>query len=276
MNSKKKKFDFTSLLMVLILLVGLGILLYPSVSDYWNSLIQSRAITEYVSAMSEMDEEECERLLNQARQYNKDLSQIDYPLMYYDKVPGYEELLNVGGNGIMGYVTIPSIHVELPIYHGTEASVLQVAVGHVQGSSLPTGGIGTHTLLSAHRGLPSARLFSDLDKVKLGDRFTLSVLNQDLIYQVDKISVVEPQEVEALYAQEDADYCTLITCTPYGVNTHRLLVRGVRVEPPAEKPAVYVKPEAYKLSSMVVTPIVALPMMLALLIFLLIKYRKKK
>lgn len=175
----------------------------------------------------------------------------------------------------MGYIDIDAIGVELPIYHGTDAAVLNVAVGHLEGSSLPVGGAGTHCVLSAHRGLPSARLFTDLDKLKLGDTFKITVLNRLITYEVDQILIANPDEVDALAIEEGADYCALLTCTPYGINTQRLLVRGRRVENAAEKPAVHVPADMVQIDPLVVTPAVAAPMLLALLVVLLVKYRKR-
>ena len=187
----------------------------------------------------------------------------------------YEELLDVNGVGIMGYIDIDAIGVELPIYHGTDSSVLNIAVGHLEGSSLPVGGESTHCVLSAHRGLPSARLFTDLDRLKTGDTFTLSVLNRLLTYEIDQILIVKPEEVDTLAIEPGQDLCTLVTCTPYGINSHRLLVRGHRVENAAPKPEIFVPADMVQIDPLVVTPIVAVPMLLVLLIFLLIRYRKR-
>ncbi|MBR4289560.1 MAG: class C sortase [Oscillospiraceae bacterium] len=219
-----------TIFLILCFLVGLSLMLYPTVSNWWNSLHASAAIVEYAAAQKKLSDEDYDALFSAAESYNQSIAGIDFPFMYYDQVPGYEEALNLDGSGIMGYITIETIRVELPIHHGTSEGVLQKAVGHLQGSSLPTGGAGNHCVLSAHRGLPSAKLFTDLDRIKEGDRFTLSVLNRELVYEVDQILVVEPQDVEALYRVDGEDYCTLVTCTPYGVNSHRLLVRGKRVE----------------------------------------------
>ena len=174
---------------------------------------------------------------------------------------------------IMGYITIEKLNVELPIYHGTSSDILNVACGHVEGSSLPVGGSSTHCVLSAHRGLPRAKLFTDLDRMEKGDIFTLSILDRKLTYQVDRISVVNPDELEELEIAEGQDRCTLLTCTPYGINSHRLLVRGTRIE--NAKPAMYVISDAYKIDSLVATPVVAAPILLMLLIWLLVKYRHK-
>ena len=219
----------TTILVLLCFLIGLSLLLYPSVSNWWNSIHASSVIIDYAAAQQNLSDEECAALFAAAEAYNRSISEIDFPLMYYDRVEGYEQTLNLDGSGVMGYVTIPKIDVKLPVLHGTTEGVLQKAVGHLEGTSLPTGGAGNHCVLSAHCGLPSARLFTDLDQMKTGDQFTLTVLNREMIYEIDQILTVEPQEVEALYPVEGEDYCTLVTCTPYGVNSHRLLVRGRRI-----------------------------------------------
>lgn len=276
------KKHLSTILLVLIFLIGLGVLLYPAVSDYWNSKVQSRAIVDYEAALANLTQEDYESEFEAARAYNDALRGVDFPLMYYDTLreredlKPYEDIFNINGNGIMGYISIDRIGVELPIYHGTSDAVLNVAVGHLEGSSLPAGGESTHCVLSAHRGLPSAKLFTDLDDMEVGDTFRLTVLDEVLTYEVDQILIVQPNEVDALYVTEGQDYCTLVTCTPYGINTHRLLVRGHRVETVEEKPAIYVPADVYMIDSLIVAPLVAMPMLLALLIFLLVKYRKRK
>lgn len=276
------KKHLSTILLVLIFLIGLGVLLYPAVSDYWNSKVQSRAIVDYEAALANLTQEDYESEFEAARAYNDALRGVDFPLMYYDALreredlKPYEDIFNINGNGIMGYISIDRIGVELPIYHGTSDAVLNVAVGHLEGSSLPAGGESTHCVLSAHRGLPSAKLFTDLDDMEVGDTFRLTVLDEVLTYEVDQILIVQPNEVDALYVTEGQDYCTLVTCTPYGINTHRLLVRGHRVETVEEKPAIYVPADVYMIDSLIVAPLVAMPMLLALLIFLLVKYRKRK
>jgi len=224
------KKTWPTILLIFFFLVGLSLMLYPTLSNWWNSLHASGVIINYEAAQERLTDADYEALFAAAETYNQDIAQIDFPLMYYDQIPGYEQLLNLDSSGVMGYITIPKIHIKLPILHGTSEGVLQKAVGHLQGSSLPTGGAGNHCVLSAHRGLPSAKLFTDLDQLKEGDRFTLSILNRELVYEIDQILIVEPQEVEALYPVEGEDYCTLVTCTPYGVNSHRLLVRGKRIQ----------------------------------------------
>lgn len=273
------KKHLSTIILVAIFLVGLGVILYPTVSDYLNDKNQSKAIVNYEAVLSGLSEEDSSELFAAAEVYNEALREVPFPFMNYEQVEGYDALLNVGDLGIVGYVTINKINVKLPIYHGTSPAVLNVAVGHLQGSSLPTGGKNTHCVLSAHRGLPSAELFSNLDDMAIGDRFTLTVLDRVLIYEVDQIRIVEPEEVEELYIKEGEDYCTLFTCTPYGINTHRLLVRGTRVldvngEP--QTPAPQVITEAKKIDPMTFAPVIAAVLLLALLVVLLVKYRKKK
>lgn len=230
-----KKIKISTIVLILIFLTGLSLLLYPTVSNCWNLLHQSRAIVEYSSQVEELDEELYEKIWAKAVQYNQDLAdRPDRFEMTEEEKQEYESLLNVSGNGIMGYIEIPAIDCSLPVYHGTNEAVLQTSIGHLEGSSLPTGGKGTHCVVSGHRGLPSARLFTDLDKLKEGDLFILKVLDRTLTYEVDQILTVDPYDMEALEIDPQKDYCTLVTCTPYGINTHRLLVRGHRVENRAE------------------------------------------
>lgn len=268
----KKK--LSTIILILIFLTGLSLLLYPTLSDYWNSRHASRAIASYVEQAANLNEEEYAAFLSAARAFNQSLpdSAVGLSDAQYAE---YEQLLNVGGTGIMGYVEIEKIDVSLPIYHGTDEAVLQVGVGHLEWSSLPVGGEGSHCVLSGHRGLPSARLFTNIDQLIEGDTFVLHVLNEILTYQVDQILIVEPQDTSALQIVEGEDYCTLLTCTPYGVNSHRLLVRGHRVDN-AEVPAtVRVASDAAQVEPVVVAPLVALPMLLILLIVLVVKTRKK-
>ena len=267
----------STILFILVFLVGLSLLLYPTVSSYWNSLHQSRAITEYAEQVAQLDNGTYDRLWAQAEAYNRTLLEKSSRFsMTETEQAAYEALLNVSGNGIIGYIEIPTIQCALPIYHGTDESVLQIAVGHIAGSSLPVGGEGTHCILSAHRGLPSARLFTDLDKLSEGDSFLLRVLDETLTYEVDQILIVEPQELDALTIEAGQDYCTLVTCTPYGINTHRLLVRGHRVENQAEAQTVRVTADAMQIEPMIVAPLVAVPMLLILMVVLLVKTRRKR
>jgi sortase A len=221
-----------------------------------------------------MEAEDYTAIFDKANEYNKLLYETDFPLTDYPKVPGYYDTLRVTDNGMIGYLKIDRIGVELPIYHGTSDDVLNRGVGHLEGSSLPVGGESTHSVMSAHRGLPSSKLFTDLDRVEKGDTFQIIVLDQVLTYQVDFIKVIEPTDVVNLQIMKGGDYCTLFTCTPYGINTHRLLVRGVRIETIKEKPVLYVSNEAFRIEPLLVTPAVAAPMLLVLLIHLLVKYRE--
>ena len=273
---KKKGNHLITILLVLIFLLGLSLLLYPAVSDYWNSRHQTRAIAVYSEEVSGLDKDQYQALWAAAAAYNASLRERDNAyLLTEEQKAAYEQLLNVSGLGIMGYIEIPSIDCSLPIYHGTEESVLQIAVGHIEWSSLPVGGESTHCVLSGHRGLPSAKLFTNLDKLQEGDVFLLRVLDEVLTYEVDQILIVEPQEIAALQIAEGEDYCTLVTCTPYGINTHRLLVRGHRIENAPEARLVRVTADAVQIEPLLVAPIVALPMLLLLLILLLLPKRPK-
>ena len=264
----------TVIFLTLGFLVGICILLYPAFSDFWNSKTQSRAITNYESVLENLKPEDYTAIFENAYTYNKVLYETDFPLRDYKQVPGYYDTLRVTDNDMIGYLKIDRIGVELPIYHGTSDNVLSKGVGHLEGSSLPVGGENTHSVMSAHRGLPSAKLFTDLDRVEIGDTFQVYVLDQVLTYQVDQIKVITPTELSDLQIVEGMDCCTLFTCTPYGINTHRLLVRGVRIETIEEKPIIYVSNEAFRIEPLLVTPAVAAPMLLVFLIHLLVKYRE--
>lgn len=257
------KRDKLNVILVLIFIVGLSVMLYPPVSSYWNSRIQSKAVSSYHDAVQNMKPEDYDKLFQRAEEYNRKLQKIQRPYTNYDQAKGYEDILNISGTGIMGYVTIDKIKVELPIYHGTSEGVLQVAAGHLEGSSLPAGGMGTHCVLSAHRGLHSAKLFTNLDEMEEGDTFKITVLNRTMNYQVDQIRIVEPQEIEELYTDPQQDYCTLMTCTPYGINSHRLLVRGVRTY--GGEDSRYVAAGAVQVN----TSVVALVMAIFILLFIL-------
>ena len=255
-------------------LVGVCVLLYPSFSNYWNSKTQSRAIVDYEAVLQYMEPEDYTAIFQAAYDYNDALYASDFPLAKYESVPGYFEALSIPGTNIMGYVKIDKIGVELPLYHGTSDSVLNKGVGHMQGSSLPVGGENTHSILSAHRGLPSAKLFTDLDRLELGDIFQIIILDQILTYQVDQIKIIDPSEFKDLMIVDGMDYCTLLTCTPYGINTHRLLVRGIRIETIIEKPVIYVSNDAFRIEATLVMPAVAAPMLFVFLIHLMVKYRE--
>ncbi len=272
-----KKGSLSTAFLILIFFVGLSLLLYPTVADYWNSLHQSKAVVEYAEQVANLDTELYDQLLEDARAYNQRLTQKDnrYRITEEDKAE-YEALLNLSGNGIMGYIEIPAIDCSLPIYHGVEDSVLQIAIGHVEWSSLPIGGKGTHSVVSGHRGLPSARLFTDLDKLTEGDTFVIRVLDETVTYEVDQILIVLPEEIDALQIDPEADLCTLVTCTPYGVNTHRMLVRGHRIENAEEAKVIRVTADAMLIDPVVMAPLVAAPMLLVLLLWLLLTPPKKK
>lgn len=267
----------STMILILILVVGLSLMLYPSFSNWWNEAHQSRAIAAYSQEVSKLDENRYDELWQQAREHNRSLVGRENAYLLDDSQKAeYERLLDVSGMGIMGYIEIPSLKVSLPIYHGTEESVLQVAVGHLEWTSLPVGGESTHCVLSGHRGLPSAKLFTDLDRLVVGDRFRLGVLDQVLTYEVDQILIVEPQDTEALLIEEGKDLCTLVTCTPYGINTHRLLVRGHRVETEKDAKNVRVTSDAIQIEPYLVAPVVAAPILLVLLLGLLIPRRRNK
>ena len=266
----------STIVLLLVFLIGLSLLLYPTVSDYWNSFHQSQAIAGYAEAVADLDNAAYEHYWADAQAYNEALP--DNSRRYQPteaEHTRYESLLNISGNGIMGYIEIPAIGVSLPVYHGVEDTVLQIAIGHIEGTSLPVGGLGTHCVVSGHRGLPSAKLFTDLDKLAAGDVFLLRVLDEVLTYEVDQIHIVEPDEVELLEIVEGEDLCTLVTCTPYGINSHRLLVRGHRVENQESASAIRVTADAMQIEPVLVAPAVAAPMLLVLLVWLLVSTPKK-
>ena len=274
---KKKKGNFSTFILVLILLTGLSLLLYPSVSNYWNSLHQTKAIAKYAEDVVNLDNDTYDQLWQDAASYNQSLlTRSNTYLLSDEQKAEYDRLLDVSGLGVMGYIEIPSIDCSLPIYHGTEESVLQIAVGHLEWSSLPVGGESTHCVLSGHRGLPSAKLFTNLDKLQTGDIFMLRILDDVLTYEVDQILIVEPQETGALRIEEGKDYCTLVTCTPYGINTHRLLVRGHRIDNIEEAKTVRVTADAIQIEPLLVAPIVAIPILLLLMILLLLPKQPQK
>ncbi len=267
----------TTILLILAFFAGLSLLLYPTVSDYWNSLHTSQAVADYAENVRNLEAEKYEQLLQEARSYNRMLpyKQAATALSKEEK-EAYDALLNITGTGIMGYIEIPTVNISLPVYHGTEDAVLQIAVGHLEWSSLPVGGESTHCVLSGHRGLPSAKLFTNLDKLVTGDKFIVRVLDEVLTYEVDQILIVEPTDVSTLMIESGKDLCTLVTCTPYGVNSHRLLVRGHRVENQEDAQAVRVTSDAIQIEPLIVAPAVALPMLLVLLVILLASGGKTK
>lgn len=273
----KKKSSFVTAILIAALLAGALLLLYPTVSDYWNSFHQSRAIASYAEQVADLDDNTYDQIWADARAYNETLdNSTSRFIMTEEQKKIYEALLNIADNGVMGYIEIPKIKCNLPIYHGTDEAVLQIAIGHVQGSSLPAGGESTHCVLSGHRGLPSAKLFSDLDQLTEGDVFLLRVLDETLTYEVDQIRTVLPDELDDLAIEEGKEYCTLVTCTPYGINSHRLLVRGHRVENQASASTIRVTADAMQIEPLLIAPLVAVPMLLVLLVMVLIPHRTKK
>lgn len=264
-------------ILILILLVGLSLILYPSVSDYWNAFHQSRAIVSYAETVANINAERYEAMWREAAEYNARLAETGVVWKpSEEQMAEYRSLLDVTGTGVMAYIEIPKTDCRLPIYHGTEESVLQIAVGHIEGSSLPVGGESTHCLLSGHRGLPSARLFTDLDQLAEGDVFILRTLDETLTYEIDRIRIVMPYELDELRIEPGRDFCTLITCTPYGVNSHRLLLRGHRIANEELAQTVRVTGDAFQIDSIVVAPLVALPMLLALFVLLLVSSGRRR
>ena len=274
---KKWMSRLMTLLIVVVFVAGLSFLLYPTVSNLWNQAHQSRAIATYTEQVEKLDDSENKKMLKAARKYNKSLlKKSDHWKLSKKDKKKYESLLDVSGTGIMGYIEVPKIDCSLPIYHGTDEGALKIAIGHLEGSSLPVGGKSTHCVLSGHRGLPSARLFTDLDQMEEGDIFILNILGRKLAYEVDQIKVVLPEEMSDLEIEEGKDLCTLVTCTPYGINTHRLLVRGHRVANREEAEAVRVTADAMQVDNRIVAACIAVPVLLILLAGILVSGRRKR
>lgn len=272
-----KKNRITAILLVAVLLAGLSLLLYPLVSNYWNSIHQSQAIAAYMDDVSELDDSTYDALWEEAQGYNASLLENENRFFPDEEErQQYEQLLSISDDGIIGYIEIPSIDVTLPIYHGTSEEILQVAIGHIEGSSLPVGGLSTHCVISGHRGLPSSRLFTDIDQLSEGDIFTLLVLDEALTYEVDQIRIVEPDDISLLEIKEGEDLCTLVTCTPYGVNSHRLLVRGHRVENQEATGFLRITADAMMIDSRFVAPILAAPILLGIILFMVLRPLKRK
>lgn len=276
------KKHLVTLILMAIGLVGMGLIVYPTFADWWNNMHQSRAVASYVDAVANLDQSQYDEIIKAAEEYNARLAQSGVKwTMTEDEIAEYESLLDITDTGIMGYIEIPLINVTLPIYHGTDESVLQVAIGHLAGTSLPVGGASSHCAVSGHRGLPSAKLFTDIDKLMAGDTWTISVLGRVYTYEVDQIRVVEPTDLSNLQITDGKDYCTLVTCTPYGINTHRLLVRGHRIENAQGEMSVIA--DGVQIEPVYVAPFLAIPMLILLFIFLMImtsrtmrEYRAKK
>ena len=259
----------STIILILIFLVGLSVMLYPTVSDYINQKNQSRAVASYSEEVENLSDVDYQAYFDAADDYNRRLAETPDAFYRPEEVSGYTDTLDVSGTGIMGYITISKIGVELPVYHGTSDGVLQVAAGHLEGSSLPVGGAGTHAVISAHRGLPSAKLFTNLDELEVGDTFTITVLDRVLTYEVDQISIVLPTETDLLQPVEGKDYVTLMTCTPYGINTHRLLVRGKRIENAENQKHIRVTADALRIEPIIVAPALAVPVLLVMLVVML-------
>ncbi|MBR4071344.1 MAG: class C sortase [Clostridia bacterium] len=270
----KKKNKWSTFILLLFFFIGLSVMLYPAISSYWNSKTQSEAIVDYEQILQNIPQEDYTSVFDAAHDYNKQLASLAFPLLEHTKLNGYNEILNLSGNGMIGYLTIDKIALELPVYHGTSNDVLSHAVGHLEGTSFPVGEPGTHAVVSAHRGLPSATLFTNLDHLELGDYFYFTILDRTITYQVDQIKTVDPSNSQDLIIDPEQEYCTLLTCTPYGINTHRLLVRGVKTDSTQQK-TIYITSDAYQIDSLIVTPIVALPMLFTLMMIVLFKPVKK-
>jgi sortase A len=264
-----------TIILLISFFVGLSVLLYPSLSSYWNSKTQSEAIVDYESMLSQYKPEDYTAIFEAANEYNRRLLELEEPFVEHGRLTEYHRTLNVSGTGMMGYITIPKINQELPVYHGTSEGVLSVAVGHLEGSSLPVGGKSTHSVVSAHRGLPTAILFTHLDRMEVGDLFFFTILDRTITYEVDQIRIVEPNDTGLIQITEGKDYCTLLTCTPYGINTQRLLVRGHQVDL-SQSRNLYVANEAYRIEPLVVMPVVALPIIFVLLVYVMFAPVKKE
>lgn len=259
----------TTIILIISFFIGLSLLLYPSISNYWNSRTQSEAIIDYESMLAAFKPEDYTPMFLQAEEYNRQLTALGLPMLEHVQIEDlYWKTLDVSGTGMMGYLTIPKINQELPLYHGTSEAVLSTAAGHVQGSSLPVGGENTHCVVSAHRGLPTAVLFTHLDRMEVGDVFTLTILDRVLTYEVDQIRIVEPDDITLIQIEPGKDYCTLLTCTPYGINTHRLLVRAHQIDA-SQKSSIYVANEAYRVDPLIVMPIAAMPFIFIWLFYVL-------
>ena len=266
----------STIILLILFFIGLSLLLYPSVSNYWNSKTQSEAIIDYEAMLAAYKPEDYSAVFEAADAYNRELEHLGYPLRDYPQIEEtYWNTLDISGTGMMGYLTIPKINQELPVYHGTSEAVLSTSVGHFQGTSLPVGGDSTHSVVSAHRGLPTAILFTHLDRMELGDTFTFTILDRVLTYEVDQIRIVEPDDPSHIQIEPLKDYCTLLTCTPYGINTHRLLVRAHQVDA-SQKNSIYVANEAYRVDPMIVMPGVAMPFVIGWLLYVLVVPVKKE
>lgn len=266
----------STVILLISFFIGLSVLLYPAFSSYWNSKTQSEAIVDYEAMLAAYKPEDYTAVFEKADEYNRMLSALLVPLKDYNKIEAeYWDVLNVNKAGMMGYITVPKINQELPVYHGTSDAVLSSAAGHFQGTSVPVGGKTTHSVVSAHRGLPTAVLFTHLDRMEIGDLFYFTILDRTITYEVDQIRIVEPNDVSFIQIEEGKDYCTLLTCTPYGINTQRLLVRGHQIDT-SQKRNIYIANEAYRVDPLVVMPVIALPIIFVLLIYVMVVPVKKE
>ena len=266
----------TTIILLISFFIGLSVLLYPSVSSYWNSKTQTKAIIDYEAMLAAYKPEDYTAIFAEADQYNHALGKLTSPLLDYAQLSDqYWKTLDISGTGMMGYLTVPKISQELPVYHGTGDDVLAIAVGHMEGSSLPVGGKSTHSVVSAHRGLPTAVLFTYLDRMEIGDTFYFTILDRTITYEVDQIRIVEPNDISLVGIEPGKDYCTLLTCTPYGINTQRLLVRGHQIDA-TQKRNIYIANEAYRVDPLVVMPVVALPIIFVLLVYVMVAPVKKE
>ena len=265
----------STIILLISFFIGLSVLFYPSFSSYWNSKTMSEAIVDYEAMLASYKPEDYTALFQAAEDYNEELKNLPNPFTDHYKLRQYGDILNLSGTGMMGYITIPKIGIELPVYHGTSEAVLSIAVGHLEGSSLPVGGEGTHCVVSAHRGLPTAVLFTHLDKMEIGDTFSFTILDRTLTYEVDQIRIVDPTDLSLIQIEEGKDYCTMLTCTPYGINTQRLLVRGHQVDA-SQISNLYIANEAYRVDTLIVMPMVALPIIMVLLIYVMFAPVKKE
>lgn len=269
---KRRISDF---ILLFIFFIGLSASLYPAIGNYWNSKTQTEAIIDYEKMLENMPKEDYTALFQSAEQYNKKLLNLDNPLTEYTKLSDYNDILDLDGTGMMGYITIEKIQAELPIYHGTSEAVLSKAAGHLEGSSFPIGEKGSHTVISAHRGMPTAVLFTYLDRLEVGDTFSVTILNRTTVYEVDQIRIVDPDDISELSLNRNEEYCTLITCTPYGINTQRLLVRGKSSETVLKK-NIYISTEAYRIKPLIIMPVIAVPILFVLMMTVIFKPVRKK
>lgn len=265
----------STIILLVSFFIGLSVLLYPSISSYWNSKTQSEAIVNYEAMLALYQPEDYTAIFEEADKYNADLAALESQYLQYRRLENYNDVLDISGTGMMGYITVPKISQELPVYHGVSEAVLSVAVGHFEGSSLPVGGVNTHSVVSAHRGLPTAVLFTHLDRMEIGDTFYFTILDRTITYEVDQIRIVEPEDTSLIGIEEGKSYCTLLTCTPYGINSHRLLVRGHQVDA-SQSRHIYIANEAYRVDTLIVMPIVALPMIFLFLIYVMVAPVKKE